>query len=330
MVHLTPPVGDGVGYGYAAIETIRAIQRQNCAVDWQPDNQGSPSENKVLINFIQPDYYHGLPSQYRIGYTPWESTEIRPDWVNKMRDMDEIWTTSTFCKEIFEKYEVNDTIQIIPHGIDPEIWKIENRFIADKFIFFHVGAPTQRKGGQKVVNAFLELFDDNKDVYLVMKSNGVSDCRYTDKRGEFKNAKYHERIIIIEDNLDIYDLYRLYQKAHCLVYPTNGEGFGLIPFQGIATGLPTICTNATACADFAELSVPLKSSPSDGRGIHLGQWVEPDYDDLKKQMLYVFNNYDEIKMKTLKSANIIHSTQTWDHIGAKIVDLLGDKIFEKS
>jgi glycosyltransferase involved in cell wall biosynthesis len=323
-------VGEGVGYGYAAIETIKSIQRAGVRVDWQPDNTGDPSLNKVLINFIQPDYYHGLPSQFKIGYTPWESTEMRDDWVPKMQEMDEIWTTSTFCKDIFEKYKVNDIIRVVPHGIDQEIWKIEDRYVSDKFIFFHVGAPTQRKGGQKVVNAFLELFGDDENVWLVMKSNGVSDCRYTDKRGEFKNVKYHERIIVIEDNLDIYDLYTLYQKAHCLVYPTNGEGFGLIPFQGIATGLPTICTNATACADFAELSVPLKSSPTQGRGIHKGDWVEPDYDDLKKQMQYVFNNYDEAKDKTMKSANVIHSTQTWDHIGQQIIEILGDKIFEKS
>ena len=170
-----------------------------------------------------------------------------------MQEMDEIWTPCNYNKEIFDSYCVNDIVRVVPHGIDPEVWSIQNRYLTDKFIFFHVGAPTQRKGGQRVVNAFLELFNDNKDVWLIMKSNGVSDCRYTDRRGEFKNIKYHERVIVIEEKLDIYDLAKLFHKSHCLVYPTNGEGFGLIPFQGIATGLPTIVTDATACADYAHM-----------------------------------------------------------------------------
>jgi glycosyltransferase involved in cell wall biosynthesis len=218
---------------------------------------------------------------------------------------------------------------MVPHGIDEEVWKIENRYLTDKFIFFHVGSPTQRKGGQKVVNAFIDLFADNPDVWLIMKSNGVTDCRYYDKFKNLKNVKYHERILVIEEKLDVYDLVRLYNKAHCLVYPTNGEGFGMIPFQAIATGLPTIVTDGTACSDYANLSVPLKCHPAPGIGVHLGEWVEPDEDDLRDKMLYVFNNYDEVRDKTINSAKIIHNTQTWTHTGKQIVDILGDKIFEK-
>ena len=125
-------------------------------------------------------------------------------------------------------------------------------------------------------------------------------------------------------------LVKIYNQAHCLVYPTNGEGFGLIPFQGIATGLPTIVTNATACADFAEMSVPLDSSPAPGKGIHLGDWVNPDLDDLRDKMKYVYENFDEVKEKTLHSANIIHSTQTWGHIGQMIIDIFGEKISQRS
>lgn len=284
---------------------------------------------RVIINFIQPDYYHGIYDQFRIGYTPWESSVIPDHWKIQMQEMDEIWTPCSYIKEVYESYEVNDTIRVVPHGIDPEVWKIENRYLRDKFIFFHVGGPTERKGGQRVVDAWLELFDDNEDVYLIMKSGGVSECRFWDKRGEFKNIMYHPRVIVIEENLPVHELVKLYNKAHCLVYPTNGEGFGLIPFQGIASGLPTIVTDATACADFAGLSVPLKSAPHPGVGIHLGEWVEPDADDLREQMLYVFNNYDKVRDKTINSARVIHNTQTWTHVGQQIVDILGDKIYEK-
>jgi len=319
----TPPAGDAMGYGYAAVETIRALNQKNVRV-WFKDYIC-----KVFVSFVQPEFYDGINDQYRIGYTPWESSVLPSTWPEKMRKMDEIWTPCNYNKEIYDTYGVNDIVRVVPHGIDPEVWKITNRYPTDKFIFLHVGSPTKRKGGQRVVDAFLELFGDNDDVFLIMKSNGPTDCRYYDKRKQYKSVREHERIMVIENQLDVYDLAKLFEKANCLVYPTNGEGFGLIPFQGIATGLPTITTNALGTGDFAELSVPLKSTTAPGEGIHLGEWAEPDLNDLREQMMYVYNNYDEVRDKTVNSARIIHNTQTWAHIAQQIVDILGDKIYEK-
>ena len=318
-----PGIGEGMGYGYAAVRTIKALQ--SCGVEVLYDNR----ETKCHISFIQPEFYSGNPDQYRVGYTPWESSVVPEFWPETMNRMQEIWTPSTFCAEIFEEFGVNKIIRVIPHGIDPDIWKIENRYIKDKFVFLHVGGPTARKGGQRVVDAFLDLFDGNKDVVLILKSNESTECRFYENGVNFKSAKYHPQILSIDYSVDVEDLVKIYNQAHCLVYPTNGEGFGLIPFQGIATGLPTIVTNATACADFAELSIPLDSHPAPGDGVHLGNWVEPDLDDLRGKMKYVYDNFNQVKENTLHSANIIHSTQTWHHIGQKIVDIFGEKISQK-
>lgn len=318
-----PGIGEGMGYGYAAVRTIKALQ--SCGVEVLYDNR----ETKCHISFIQPEFYSGNLDQYRVGYTPWESSVIPDFWPETMNQMQEIWTPSTFCANIFEEYKVNDIIRVVPHGIDGELWKIENRYIRDKFIFLHIGGPAERKGGQRVVDAFLDLFDGNKDVLLILKSNEATECRFYENGVDFKSARYHPQILSIDYSVDVEDLIKIYNQSHCLVYPTNGEGFGLIPFQGIATGLPTIVTNATACADFAEMSVPLDSSPAPGKGVHLGDWVNPDLDDLRDKMKYVYENFDEVKEKTLHSANVIHSTQTWDHIGRMIIDIFGEKISQR-
>ena len=319
-----PGIGEGMGYGYAAVRTIKALQ--SCGVNVGYDNR----EAMCHISFIQPEFYSGNPDQYRVGYTPWESTVIPQFWPETMGKMQEIWTPSKFCADIFEQFKVNKIIRVVPHGIDEDIWKINNRYITDKFVFLHVGGPTERKGGQRVVEAFLDLFDGNKDVALILKSNEATECRFYENGVDFKSAKYHPQILSIDYGVDVEDLVKIYNQAHCLVYPTNGEGFGLIPFQGIATGLPTIVTNATACADFADFSVPLDSNPAPGNGVHLGDWVDPDLDDLRDKMKYVYENFNEVKEKTLHSANIIHSTQTWNHIGQKIVDIFGEKISQKA
>lgn len=318
-----PGIGEGMGYGYAAVRTIRGLQ--NCDVRVAYDNR----EAKCHISFIQPEYYSGDPEQYRIGYTPWESSVIPDTWPSIMGKMQEIWTPSQYCVDVFGSYNVNKIIRKVPHGIDPEVWKIESRYISDKFVFLHIGGPTARKGGQRVVDAFLDLYDGRDDVVLLMKSNEISECRYYDKAGNFRNINNHPQVMVIDHQIEVEDLVKMYNSAHCLVYPTNGEGFGLIPFQGIATGLPTIVTNATACADFAELSIPLDSTPAPGNGVHLGDWVEPDLDDLRDKMRYVFDNFEAVKEKTMHSARVIHSTQTWDKVASQIVDILGEKISER-
>ena len=318
-----PGIGDKMGYGYGAVMTIKAIQNNGVKVSYDSKTP------KCHISFIQPEFYSGDVDQYRVGYTPWESSAVPSSWPEIMNKMQEIWTPSQYCVDVFEEFKVNKIIRKVPHGIDPDIWKIENRYLTDKFVFLHVGGPIVRKGGQRVVDAFIDLFDKRDDVILILKSNEVTECRFYENGVDFKSAAQHPQIKVIDYQVDTEDLVKIYNSAHCLVYPTNGEGFGLIPFQGIATGLPTIVTNATACADFAEMSVPLDSRPAAGVGVHLGDWVEPDLDDLRDKMRFVFENYNEVKEKTLHSARVIHSTQTWDDIGRQIIDIFGEKIAQR-
>lgn len=308
----TPPVGEAVGYGYAAISLIHALQVAGVKVSY---DQPSP---KVHISFVQPDFYHGNNMQYRIGYTPWESSELPKHWIPHMRRMDEIWTTSNYCREVFERYEVNETIKVVPHGIDP-IWSPEQRFVGDKFFFLHVGEPTPRKGGQRVVDAFLDVFGDIDDVFLILKSSGPHKA-FWDKTG---------KIAVIQEVLHVEDLVKLYKRCHAMVYPTNGEGFGFIPFQAIASGMPTICTNATGCADFAGRGIPLSSHPSKAEGIHLGDWVEPDMEDLKEKMLYVYENYETESARALREGRALHGEMGWDKIAGGVIEDLGDKIYQR-
>lgn len=321
----TPPgIGVGVGYGYAAVSTIESLMSKGVNVQFSETEAGQSAN--VHVSFVQPDWYRGKYEQYRVGYTPWESTVLPPQWPSIMRDQNEIWTPSTFIKGVFEDNNVNEIIRVVPHGIDPEIWQIHDREVTDKFVFLHVGGPTARKGGQRVVDAFLDVFGDVDDAYLVLKSTSApTEARWYKNGSYMGSAATHPRITNIDSYLETWQMVEMYNKAHCLVYPTNGEGFGLIPFQGIASGLPTIVTDATACMDFAQMSIPLDSHPAPGNGVHLGQWAEPDADDLRDKMRWVYDNYTEARDKTLKSARIIHSTQTWDHVADQIIEILDDK-----
>ena len=310
-----------MGYGYAAYELIEAIQASGVGVWW---NNTKPYAH---ISFIQPEMYTGTSKQYRIGYTPWESTEIPELWVQKMNAMDEIWTTSNFCKDIFEQNGVKVDL-VLPHGINSDVYPIVHRELNDTFYFLHIGGPTERKGGQMVMDAFVELFDGQDNVKLIMKVNDHSEARWRDRNGVYRGSpESHSQVIFIKDELTLEQMSALYAKAHCCVYPSNGEGFGLIPFQAIATGCPTILTNATGMKDFANLGIPLNVNKwIDGEGIHLGKWALPDFDHLKTLMSSVVKYWPGYQRQANHSARIIHSTQTWGHIAQKLENHLGEKL----
>lgn len=327
----TPPgIGASNGYGYAAVEMIKALQSRGVDVPFQSNNldYNKQTSARCHISFVQPPFYQGEPEQYRIGFSPWESSQVPAEWIPRMRAMDEIWTPATWVADIYNFYEVNSVVRFIPHGFNPEIWKIYHRYEKNIFTFFHVGGPTERKGGQRVVDAFLDLFEGNDSVRLVLKSHGSSECRVR-RSGNLMNAAHHPQITVVYENIDVEDLANLYFEADCLVYPTNGEGFGLIPFQGMATGLPTIVTDATACSDFAEYGFPLRATPTPGYGVHLGDWYEPDPVHLRELMLYVFENFDKAKEHAMRGAYTLHNSQTWSHVADMMLSALGDKIYER-
>ena len=112
------------------------------------------------------------------------------------------------------------------------------------------------------------------------------------------NPLEHPRIKVINHEVTDEELGDIYDSANCLLYPTSGEGWGLIPFQAIAKGIPTICTNAFACTEFADMSVPVDfgwgSKNMSGIYSNAGEWAEPNFDDLCDKMLYVINNYQEV------------------------------------
>ena len=115
-----------------------------------------------------------------------------------------------------------------------------------------------------------------------------------------------------------------------MVYPTSGEGFGLIPLESMATGLPTIVTNATGCADYAHLGIPLEATMTKADwhdhvyNDDTGNWASPNIDELLKTMQSVVNEYDELADYALKSARTIHSEWSWSAVADKIIARYSD------
>jgi len=219
-------------------------------------------------------------------------------------------------------------VHVLAHGISSE-WSVEEREVGDKFYFLHVGGESIRKNIQMVITAFLDCFDGDEYYQLILKvSEGIEDLALQPSLQELDR---HPQITILNGFIPKDSLVALYKNSHCMVYPTAGEGFGMIPFQAIATGMPTICTELTGCSQFADMSMPLKATWGDvpereiehhnlvGTG---AQMAYPDYEDLCRLMKKVTTEYYSEKAKAMRSARILHKYETWDHVTDELLDFL--------
>ena len=279
----------------------------------------------IVINNTIPELY-AVGAEYSIGFTYWETNRISDDWVDGMNQMDEIWTTSKFMKNVFIKSGVTKTVYDFNLGVYPKLYFPHKKKPHTPFTFLSMGGPSMRKNSQMAVDAFLHLFGRDENYKLIYKSNGPPDARLHRGTSNQSSIHGHPRIEVIDWKLSESLLSALYDEADCLLYPTSGEGWGLIPFQAIAKGIPTICTNATACEEYAEFSVPLdyKWSKTNMSGIYSnsGKWAEPSFDDLCDKMLYVVKNYDAVSNKTLEGAKYINENITWDKVTKDYVNRL--------
>jgi len=282
----------------------------------------------VLINNCLPPEY-SFDAKYIVGFTYWETTRLPTKWVNYMNRCDELWTTSAWAKQVFIDSGVTKPVYSFDLGFNTDAFYYADRkkHLYDPFTFIHIGSPSTRKNTQLVFDAFYKLFSYRSDYKLIIKSNGPPDARLIVGGENLGSINQVKNVEVIDYYLDDNKLGDLLRQSNCMIYPTRGEGWGMAPFQAIATGLPTICTNATACTEFADLSVPLEAnySMTNQFGIYqTGQWAEPNIDDVCDRILYVVNNYDSVLEKTRAGSEVLHRDYSWDKVVIKYKDRISE------
>lgn len=311
----TPPssLNLDTGYGLGGYGIVTSMQRCGYTVGFV--DSGAPVE----FAFCMPDNVEwSNPDAYHIQCTPWESTKLMPGWVEKFNACDEVWATSEWVAGIYKAEGVTVPIYVYEHGVGPE-WVPRRRRQSPVLKFLHVGEPALRKGGQMALDAFRDAFGDASDVHLTIKAWNKSNLRVFDRQGSIIGLPHnvYNNVTSIYDNFSEEGMVNIFLTHHALVYPSMGEGFGLIPLQALATGMPTICTEVWApYARFLEPQLSLSSTLVDSQwtGMHPGQMYKPSYDDLKAAYIYTKEHYDQLAGAAYRRAFDIRTGYDWDYL----------------
>lgn len=301
------------GYGYATNCMLKSL-----------DNLGyhvSPNDSSadVEIWFDQPHHWKFTKGTYKIGYHPWESTQLLPGWADMMNKCDEIWTPSPLIADWYrQEAGIKVPVHVYEHGIEHS-WEPRERPVSDQIKFLHIGSEAARKGGWDTVRAFRRAFSGHTGVELTLKMinspwNGIP------KLG---------RVTYLNKKMEFLELQELFYSHHVYVYPSFGEGFGLTPLQAMATGMPTITLPGWApYARYMDenLSVGHKMCKSPWPEIHPGKMMRPNFDEVIDIMRYTADNYEKVNEFAMKTAPDIHLAYDWDTITKKVFSDLEERI----
>jgi len=299
--------------------------------------QGAINMSEPSICIAYGNDFHKFHGGYRVGYTVFEYTKLAADWINGMRQVDELWTTSRWGLEVIRQNGLADIkVEVVPEGFDAAIFNPalrEQRKSRSVFRFLTVGKWEVRKGQVELLKAWAKAFRGIKDVELVLMCDNPFVRGFSVEQEIKKlNLGRMAPVKAVKPVATDVEMAKRYADADCFVLPTRAEGWGLPIMEAMACGTPVITTRYSAITEYANDAnahlldvmnlVPVFDPLFFPRAGEAGLWAEIDIEQLAERMLHVYQNRDEARLVGLRAASDMASQWTWDHAARKAHGLL--------
>lgn len=326
-----PPVAVGInfigytqlksGLGSAARGNLKVLRKILPVMEFPFPSSGDIVGNPYTINFhhwhpekemfgrIRRNPVDVFYNRYNIGFWVCETADIPRHWVEHSEFFDEIWTASSFCKEVFEDAGVQAPVRVWPHAMFhvPPYVPRKHQPLLGGFHFLMIydsDSRISRKNPDGVIRAFQQAFPGNEDVKLTIKLRHA-------RPGEVEllrvTSHWDPRVQVISKELPREDMTALYDSANALVSLHRGEGFGLHIAEAMTAGLPCVVTAAGGCMDFTTHanSWLVACNPEDVNDVYFGEapgyWWDPDTGHAAIVMRHLWEDY--ASAETLSKVN---------------------------
>jgi glycosyltransferase involved in cell wall biosynthesis len=306
------------GYGGAYQNFMLCLLRRGCDLVGMDEAE----RGDVHLYLGQPDRRWQNTWQRRADvfglYTMFESEILPAHWVEDVNGtFDFLIVPSNWCRDVFIGGGIQIPIRVVPLGVDPNVFPYLNRPERKMFTILWQGFHQHdRKGYALVDRAFEELNLPNSR--LVKKITPFSSQSLV--QWEFRTDRWS-----ICRNMTRAELLLLLREADLSVNPTAGEGFGLIPLEHMATGLPTMVSKNSGCLDYCHVNYNIGIECKGGKswfGPEYGEMQVPDFDDLKAKMKWAYENRRGIQVIGAAGSEWVHSEWTYEKATDKLVEAI--------
>lgn len=313
----------GNGYGYTMHQKNLRAALEAEGVEMTPDAQ-------VAVHIVTPPSFRPVDGAYNVLYTMYEMQTIPKKWVAPLAGADLIVVPNEHNRRIFQRY-TDVPIEVVWEGVKPDVFSLERRVkpTTDRFRFLWLGASNPRKGYEQVCVAWERLLREYPDV----RGRVELYLKTTQPMNEARNMNVMGAYAIFDNrDVSIEELVELYHSAHCFLFPSMGEGWGLTLHEAMATGLPSIYTPWSAMQDWvpSKYAWPLRfrlkpietQSIGSGATYHKAPAAWPDVDHLKRRMYQVWSRYDEAAELGYKGGEIVRRI-TWERSAKEFLEKVG-------
>jgi glycosyltransferase involved in cell wall biosynthesis len=312
-------------------------------------------EEKLFVDYNSPKslvqmYYGPDPietahhaGQYRIHMSQHESTMVVPHKAMAYTlDCEEVWTANAWGANAMVNSGVPENkIYVYEHGVEPSKYFPYLRGTKEKVRFLHIDSGSPRKRSDLAEKAFNFIYSKYKNkIELTLKythSPHSGKNWFSQDVLETQGSWVSPGIRHIQETLTEEELTSLINFHDILIYPTEGEGFGMIPLEAMATGMPVIsthewCSYSKYFSDNA-IESEIKESEISWGYPKLGNAVIANMDSIVYQMENAIENIESFSKKYYEQAPEILQEYSWQNktniFLDKTISRLGKDLFRR-
>ena len=284
----------------------------------------------LVLNETDHHFFYDSYDKPKIAYNVWESTLQPPHFFNKLLEYDQIWVPSQWQADCTIKQGADpNKVKVVPEGVDvstfyPEDPQTTLDYKDGRFKFVLFGRWDYRKSTKEIIETFLKEFDSSEPIDLIVSiDNPFSGDGHETTEKRLKHYGFTDKRIKIKHFPSRKDYVTYLKNGHVFVSCARSEGWNLPLIEAMACGTPSIYSACSGQMEFAEgkgLPVkilgekPVMDADYNHFSTSVGNYYEPDFEDLAHVMRNAFENYTDHKKRAVEEAKLIHRDFNWNKV----------------
>ncbi len=237
-----------------------------------------PVEYDVQIVHLIPEYWPYLmePGRLRVGYTMWEMDKLPDSWPSLLNLADRILVPDRRTRDLFINAGIKPSIHVVPHirrhvwnsfSVD-EVAQARKKFCSsnDNYVFYTINAWEPRKAIPDLVQAYLEEFNADESVTLLLKTTDSVVAHPNSRERLMTQSAMQELVssiqqrigkssipeisLFAETDVSGREIDLIHNVGNCYISLSHAECWSLGAFDAAALGRPIIMTGWGGQTDF--------------------------------------------------------------------------------
>lgn len=272
----------------------------------------------IVVHIGEPEAWKPIAGRRNIGFAWWPFSRIPERALRPLYGIDDMLIVpSGWCARGVTMPKPHQRVAVVPFGVngttfaEPDVPRERRDKL--RLLVFDAHAASCEAGADIAVAAFKRAFPGRADVALDVWSTDLVDLYTDDPRIGLRRGIGDDR-----------NLLHLYHRYDAMLGTARGSGFGLIPLEAMASGLPVFHTGQGAFEEFADLGVLLGSRQiAVPARAHANAICYEAYVDLAADRLRSFDvKFDEFQARAQRDAQCVRERYTWEASAQRLLDVL--------